>query len=84
VQENYYALIVAICSKKFVTIEQAFSILNTGKKVHVDDWQKKQIVEEMIALREKGLTYQQIGDIYGIGKDDVFKRIQRARTKCTA
>ena len=80
-QENYYALMVAIFSKSYVTVEQAFSLIQTGKKIHVPEWEKVEMSKEMAALRDSGLTYQEIGDMYGLGKDDVFRRVKRAKMK---
>lgn len=42
---------------------------------------KEKNVAEMLRLREEGLSYQQIADIYGVTRQCVHQRIQRARTQ---
>lgn len=79
-KETYYALLIAILTP--CTPEQAFGLMESGEKKHVDSWIRTEMLKEMIRLKKQGLTYQQIGDIYGLGKDDVFKRIKRANKQC--
>jgi DNA invertase Pin-like site-specific DNA recombinase len=73
-KENYYALL--ICILKPVTIEQGFDFLDgkvtkvQNKSIHKDD------VEDMIRLKQE-FTYEDIGRMYGLTKQAVYRRIKR-------
>lgn len=72
--DNWYALL--ICILKPVTVEKAFDLFEgifpkvNNTAVTQDD------VEDMIKLKNEGLTYRELGEIYGMSKDAVHKRIK--------
>lgn len=74
-QENYCALAVAII--KDCNPETAFTKLESPHPELI----KKIILPEDISLMEKyrkrGLTYAQIGNIFGLSMDVVYSRIKR-------
>jgi len=75
VKENYYALL--ICILKPVTIEQGFDLLD-GRITHRNNMAiTNEDIEDMIRMKQKGMTYQQIGDLYGLSWDSVRRRIKR-------
>lgn len=75
---SWIALAVCILTPK--TIEQAFNDLVEDPRV---DLRKQKMVDtvDMIRLRENGLTYQEIGEIFGLKRDVVFVRIKRFKQK---
>lgn len=74
-RENFYALL--ICILRPVSVEQSFLMMNgifTKPKV------KRTIkidMKEMIDYRNKGLTCEEIGKIYGISTKAARLRIKR-------
>jgi hypothetical protein len=73
-KENYYALL--ICILKPVTIEQSFDMMN-GKitkirKVSIS----KADIQDMIRMKQR-MTYHEIGELYGLTKQAVYRRIKR-------
>lgn len=73
---NIAALTIAICSDAFMLPEKAFSILEEKDlKIDVAD------TEDMLALREQGLTYRDIGEIYNSTGSNVYKRLKNYRRK---
>jgi hypothetical protein len=79
VNENYYALAVSILRK--CTPEQAFELLNTGKKQKAKRGTYLDVVPELRKYREQGLSYEAIGELYGMSKDWVYARLKRAKEK---
>lgn len=77
--ENYYVLAVCIFQK--CTPEQAFQLFETGKKNRTKKGEAMKDAAEMVRLREQGMTYAAIGELYGMNKDAVFRRIKRAKEK---
>lgn len=75
-KENYYALLVAIF--KGCSAEEAFHILATGKTVKEEE---DETVKEMVELRKRGYTYQEIGDMYGLPRNTVCAKIGKYRNK---
>jgi ATP-dependent protease Clp ATPase subunit len=74
-KENYYALL--ICILRPLTIEQSFNIME-GKVTKVQNkWIRKDDVEDMIRMKQYGMTYKAIGKLFGLKKDAVHKRIKR-------
>lgn len=73
---NIYALILAISRNDIYIPEQAFSIL-AGTEYRFTD----EDIEDMIKLKNQGLTYKEIGEIYGLHKDNVYGKIRRYRHK---
>lgn len=76
-KENYYAL--AVCILRNCTPEQAFQLLETGKKKRVKKGTCLDVVPERQKLREQGLSYKAIGEIYGMSKDGVYIRLKKAK-----
>ena len=71
-RDNISALTLAICSEGFLLPEQAFSILEKTKFViSVED------TEDMIAMREEGITYGKIGEIYNTSDSNIYHRLKR-------
>lgn len=72
-RENWYALFIAIKLK--VTVEQAFKIFEDGSLK-----KSKLITEEdekdMIAMKKQGITYKEIGMIYGVTDSTVCHKIK--------
>lgn len=74
-KENYYALL--ICILRPVTIERSFDMLS-GKITKVQNKAiTKDDVRDMISMKQQGMTYQEISDIYGLSWDAVRRRIKR-------
>jgi hypothetical protein len=78
-KENYYALIVSIFRK--CSPEQAFELLKTGKKHRAKRGTYLNVVPELRKYREQGLSYEAIGELYGMSKDWVFARLKRSGEK---
>ncbi|WP_113675892.1 sigma factor-like helix-turn-helix DNA-binding protein [Vallitalea guaymasensis] len=77
-EENYYALMLSILYK--YTPDQAFDILEYGRIKRRRDENKKDALE-MVHFKSQGLTYKEIGEMYGITADAVYTRIRRALSK---
>lgn len=75
--ENHYALIVAIL--KGCTPEQAFERLNTGHNKTIKA--KETEILEMIKLKSEGLTYKEIGEMYGLSDHATYRKIKRYNEK---
>lgn len=76
-KENYYALL--ICIVRPATIEQSFDLLDgritkiQNKSITTND------VQDMIRMRQQGITYEEIGQMYGLTMQAVYMRIKRYR-----
>ena len=70
-EEGVMALIVAILFPVEITPEQAFEYLEP-RKVPAHEFER---------LREAGMTYSQIGSVYGLSKGTVFNRLKRRRLR---
>jgi Mor family transcriptional regulator len=75
--ENWYVLCIAALGN--VTVEQAFEIYSTGKKKATVITEED--TKDMIKLRQKGLTYKEIGEIYCMNESSVCNRIIRFMDK---
>lgn len=72
-EENWYSLAISIVRK--VTPEQAFGLLNNGKKPPI-----KLVNQELKAMglyKRLGLTWKQIGEMYGLEESGAYKRYKR-------
>jgi uncharacterized protein YerC len=72
-EENYYALIICIirgCSPK-----HSFDLIRTGKITITDN-----DIKYMNVLKRK-MTYKQIGQIYGVCADTIYRLIKRSSDK---
>lgn len=79
-RENYYALMVAIlkdCSPEqaFQHMDDPAALLRKAPRLDQGD------VADMVALKQQGLTYREIGLIYNKKPDTVYSIIRRARNK---
>lgn len=70
-EENYCAL--AVCILRVCTPEQAFRLIETGKKGKASKHETKSMGEEMYRLHEKGKTWRQIGKLYNISESNAFR-----------
>lgn len=75
VHEGVMALTVAILSPQFLTPEQSFRKL-WGEAKRPRTCPSETL--DMIRMKET-MTYQQIGDLFGLNADAVYNRIRRAR-----
>lgn len=73
---NIAALAIAIIRDDVFIVEQAFDILE-GK----DSKLTNSDVEDMIAMKSQGMSYRQIGTIYGLTYSAVAKKITRYKEK---
>jgi hypothetical protein len=78
-RENIAAMYIAILRDDVFTPEQAFRILE-GKDI-VRHRTSNEDTEDMIAMREQGMTYREIGEIYGMAESSVLKRIKNYKKK---
>ena len=74
-KENYYALL--LCIIKPVTVDQSFMMLDGNfnpprgrRNLNINS---KDLADD----RDKGMTFQQIGDKYGISKNAAIVRVKR-------
>jgi len=73
--ENYYALL--ICILRPVTIEMSFDLMG-GKITKVQNKSiKSNDVEDMIQMKQQGMTHRAIGELYGLSEEAVYRRIKR-------
>lgn len=77
---NIAALAIAMIREDIYSAEDAFKILEskkkeTCKKVDAED------IKEMIGLKKQGMTYKQIGELFGMSKHAVYKRIKKYKEK---
>ena len=78
-QENYCALALSIIDGCFP--ETAFAKLEHEHPAYVKAIILPEDVYWMDRYRAKGLTYEQIGKIYGLSMHVVYSRIKRRRAK---
>lgn len=70
---GWYLLAIAILHKPEVSVEGA------EKLWYGDDFAKKDVNQEMYELRQKGMKFKEIGEIYGLTEVATFLRIQRLK-----
>lgn len=75
---NITALCVAILNENIATSEQAFNAIEDKQRIGVYN---EQDTIDMANMIEKGMTYQEVGDIYGLGRDTIFGRVKRYKKK---
>lgn len=76
--DNISALATAICSDKFLTVEEAFAIVERRKTKFSPTLNDK---EDMYNFKKEGMTYRAIGEMYGMHYDNVFKIIKNYKRK---
>jgi len=72
--ENYCAL--ALCILTNMVPEQAFRRAGC-ESPETKTQQRKRETAEMLDLRRKGFTYEQIGQLYGVRQETVWKRLKK-------
>lgn len=79
--ECFMALCVAILKK--VPPERAFDLLDYQSKHsrRFNDCITQEDLEDMVKLRNEGVQYWEIGEMYGISKDAAFRRIKKFKEK---
>lgn len=78
-EENYYAFL--ICILKPVTVEQSFDMMD-GKVAQTKNLAiTSEDIEDMILMKQQGMTNQKIGELYGISEEATCKRIKRYERK---
>lgn len=84
-KENYYALL--LCILKPVTIDQSFMLLEGNFKSACGKKRGRRKLDlnnkDLVADRNNGMTFQQIGDKYGISKNAAMVRIKRCLKEVT-
>ena len=72
---GWYLLAIAILHKPLVSVEGAERLF------YGDIYKKKDINLEMSELRQGGMTFREIGEIYGLSEQAAFLRIKRVKTR---
>lgn len=78
-EDNWCALFIA--TQLDVSPEVAFNLLTRNKIYKSDD-----ITKDMIALKNRGCNYKEIGIMYGLTGQAAYRRIKRFKeriAKCT-
>ena len=75
---NITALCAAILRDDIATVEQAFNA--------IDDKQLRSVYNEqdtvdMAKMKARGLTYREIGEIYGLHKDCIYSKVKNYKEK---
>jgi len=78
-QENYCALALSIVKGYFP--ETAFAKLESPHPHTVDNIILPEDINLMKRYRKRGLTYKQIGNLFGLSMDVVYSRIKRNNTR---
>ena len=75
-RDNIAALTIAICYQDYLLPEAAFGIL-AGEK-YLSTIEDK---EDMLRLKEEGLSFNEIGKLYGVTGSNVYKTLKRYQYK---
>ena len=75
--DGWYALCLSIL--KNYNPDTSMAIIETGKlnKNRAGNFGCDSIPEDMIRMREEGLSWTEIGRAYGIRSDNAYRRVQR-------
>lgn len=73
-EENWCALFIA--TQFVVTPEQAFEIFDNGKKNPQNRDITKEDQLQIERLRKQGIKYSEIGEMYGLSTNAVYRRIK--------
>lgn len=71
---NISALVIAILRTDIKTPEQAFAVVADKEHLYT-----KEDTEDMKKLKAEGMTYEEIGEFYGISKYTVFNKVKGRR-----
>ena len=74
-KENFYALLICIL-KPSCTIDVSLQIMMDGVFKKENTTIDKPDIEDMIRMKQE-MTYEEIGEIYGLSKQAVYRRIKR-------
>ena len=72
--ENYYTL--ALCLLSDMAVEQALKYYSLEADRPRVTGKEKQ-TEEMLRLRQQGMSYEQIGNMYGLTRATVYTRLKK-------
>lgn len=72
---GWYLLMIAILYKNPVTVEGAARLFEYGES------KKRDINRQMYELRQQGMTFKAIGEMFGLTESAVFLRIKRMKNK---
>lgn len=82
-RDNWWALM--LCILKNITPDCAmniFQVFSSGsKQKKVLKYVSRENITAMCSMKEKGYTYKQIGELYGISADAAQKRMRRGKEK---
>ena len=74
-KENFYALLICILRPDY-TIDMSLQVMVDGLFKKENTTIAKTDIEDMIRLKQE-MTYEEIGEIYGLSKQAVYRRIKR-------
>ncbi|HBI73633.1 MAG TPA: hypothetical protein DEG06_05115 [Lachnospiraceae bacterium] len=74
-KENFYALLICILKPDY-TIDMSLQVMIDGLFKKENTTIRKPDIEDMIRLKRE-MTYKEIGEIYGLSKQAVYRRIKR-------
>jgi DNA invertase Pin-like site-specific DNA recombinase len=69
---NYCALALAVIKRNY-TIDTAINYFSPN----VQPAATKDEAADMLSMRQSGMTYREIGDVFGVNKSAVYNRIRR-------
>ncbi|MCF6466383.1 helix-turn-helix domain-containing protein [Clostridium sp. Cult2] len=78
---NIAAMYIAILREDIATPEQAFAVVSDSSVVKATT---DEDVLDMIVMKNQGLTYKQIAEIYGSTDSNIYHRIKRYKEKKTS
>ena len=73
---NIAALAIAIIREDVFLPEQAFSVLSGNVYLFTD-----QDIEDMKQFKNIGLTYKEIGNIYGVSTNKIYGKLRKRQSK---
>ncbi len=73
---NLAALAIAICSEEFMLPEKALSIIEEKKFILGNE-----DLEDMLKLRDRGVTYRELAEIYNSTDSNIHHRLRRYMQK---
>lgn len=74
-KENFYALLICILKPDY-TIDKSLQVMIDELFKKENTTIRKPDIEDMIRLKRE-MTYKEIGEIYGLSKQAVYRRIKR-------
>lgn len=85
---NYKALLLAIVAPQYITPDKAISSVAITRNHRTQKISTKlgpnytdQDLEEVIRLREQGVTWQAIGKLFGIKPETLFAAVKRYKKR---